>query len=146
MIAPIDALRAVDRYQQSVSAIDGGIRTRQLDPATIHRNKPQPPPVAGESFSEVLRKRVDLDNRPVEFSRHAIDRIAERAIPFGTQQLQRLSEGIDRAQAKGSQTAAVMVDDVAMVVAVNNRTVITAVPVNQLKEGVLTQIDSVLFV
>ena len=54
--------------------------------------------------------------------------------------------GVDRAAAKGAKESLVMIDDVALVVSVKNRTVITAVDKAQLKENVFTNIDSAVIV
>ena len=51
-----------------------------------------------------------------------------RGVSFDSGQLARLQSGVDAAAAKGSREALVLVDGVAMVVAVRNRTVVTALP------------------
>ena len=48
----------------------------------------------------------------------------------------------DKAAAKGSKQSLFMMRDVAMVVSISNRTVITAVDQNSMKENVFTNIDS----
>jgi flagellar operon protein len=56
--------------------------------------------------------------------------------------MQRLQDGVDRAAGKGARDAVVLVDDTAFVVSVRNRTVITAVGTDQMKDHVFTNIDS----
>jgi flagellar operon protein len=53
---------------------------------------------------------------------------------------------VDRAAAKGARESLVMMDDVALVVSVKNRTVITAVDRAHLKDNVFTNIDSAVIV
>jgi flagellar operon protein len=53
---------------------------------------------------------------------------------------------VDKAEAKGAKESLVLVDDVALVVSVKNRTVITAVDRQHLKENVFTNIDSAVVV
>ena len=54
----------------------------------------------------------------------------------------RLGDGVDRAAAKGSRDSLVLVDQTAFVVSVRNRTVITAVDREHMREQVFTNIDS----
>ena len=49
---------------------------------------------------------------------------------------------MDLAARKGSRSAVVLVDDLAFVVAVPNRTVITAIDGGHMKEKIFTNIDS----
>ncbi len=56
--------------------------------------------------------------------------------------LERLQAGVDRAAAKGARDSVVFVDGTAFVVSVPNRTVITAVDSEHMREHVFTNIDS----
>jgi flagellar operon protein len=96
------------------------------------------PAVKGASFAEVLRNEA----APVKFSSHALQRVQRRGIDVGPETLGRLSEGVDRAAGKGSRASVVLVDSTAFVVSVPNRTVITAVDREHMKEQVFTNIDS----
>ncbi len=58
----------------------------------------------------------------------------------------RVKEGVDRAAAKGARESLVLMDNVALVVSIKNRTVITAVDKANLKESVFTNIDSAVIV
>jgi flagellar operon protein len=98
-------------------------------------------PVQGPSFQEVLRSRT-AQAPGVEFSRHALQRLERRGIELGDQTLSRLNEGVDRAAGKGSRESVVFVDGTAFVVSVRNRTVITAVDPEHMREQVFTNIDS----
>ncbi|MBB4661002.1 TIGR02530 family flagellar biosynthesis protein [Conexibacter arvalis] len=98
-------------------------------------------PVQGPSFQEVLRSRTQ-EAQGVEFSRHALQRLERRGIELGEQTLARLSDGVERAAGKGSRESVVFVDGTAFVVSVRNRTVITAVDPEHMREHVFTNIDS----
>jgi flagellar operon protein len=80
----------------------------------------------------------------VEFSKHSLERLSQRGIRLDTTLLGRLSDGIDRAAAKGSKTTLVLVDQTAFVVGVGNRTVVTVADQDNLKERVFTNIDSMV--
>lgn len=87
-----------------------------------------------------------LDAQNVKVSGHAQTRLESRNIQLGDAEWARVSTGIDKAAAKGSKESLVMVDDVALVVSVKNRTVITAVDKSNLKDNVFTNIDSAVIV
>ena len=78
----------------------------------------------------------------MQFSRHALARVQRRGIELDPTTLGRLSEGVGRAASKGSRDSLVLVDGTAFVVSVSNRTVITAVGSEQMKDNVFTNIDS----
>jgi flagellar operon protein len=93
--------------------------------------------VAGPSFADVLARTPD-----VAFSRHALERLQRRGIELGEQDLARLGDGVQRAAGKGSRASVVFLDGTAFVVAVPNRTVVTAVDPEHMREHVFTNIDS----
>ena len=78
----------------------------------------------------------------VRFSKHALERAQRRGIPLDAATLGRLQEGVSRISAKGSRDSLVLVDGTGFVVSVNNRTVITAVGAEHMREHVFTNIDS----
>jgi flagellar operon protein len=93
---------------------------------------------SGPAFAEVLRQKT----QGVQFSGHAIQRVQRRGIEVGESTLERLQDGVDRAAGKGARESVVFVDDTAFVVSVRNRTVITAVDRDHMKDHVFTNIDS----
>ena len=93
---------------------------------------------SGPSFADVLREKTS----GVQFSGHAIQRVQRRGIEVGETTLARLSEGVDRAAGKGARESVIFVDQTAFVVSVRNRTVITAVDRDHMKDHVFTNIDS----
>jgi flagellar operon protein len=96
--------------------------------------------VPGQSFAEALEQAGG--SQPLQFSRHALARVQRRGIELDSTTLGRLSEGVGRAASKGSRDSLVLVDGTAFVVSVSNRTVITAVGSEQMKDNVFTNIDS----
>jgi flagellar operon protein len=78
----------------------------------------------------------------VRFSGHAAERLAQRGVSLDASQLRRLDGGVAQAASKGSRSALVLVDRVAMIVAVPERTVVTAMPTDQAGQGVFTNIDA----
>ncbi|MEA2167865.1 MAG: hypothetical protein QOF76_1165 [Solirubrobacteraceae bacterium] len=91
----------------------------------------------GRSFADVLHA-----ERSVRFSQHALQRVERRGIDVRPETLERLEVGVDRAAGKGARSSVVLVDATAFVVSVPNRTVITAVGREHMRQQVFTNIDS----
>ncbi len=94
----------------------------------------------GASFADALSQADG--QQALQFSRHALARVQRRGIELDSATLGRLSEGVGRAASKGSRDSLVLVDGTAFVVSVSNRTVITAVGSEHMKDNVFTNIDS----
>jgi flagellar operon protein len=109
-----------------------GVRAQPVRPSV---QTPQ-----GPAFADVLRDTTGTP--PVQFSKHAVERLERRNLAVDPASMQRLQDGVDRAAGKGARDAVVLVDDTAFVVSVRNRTVITAVGTDQMKDHVFTNIDS----
>ncbi len=111
---------------------------------------------APASFAELLRVQQGLAGTPVtapaspldlsvsglRFSAHAQTRLQSRQIALQPAHLERLQGAVQRAAGKGSRDALVLMDDIAMVVSIKNRTVVTVVDRDNLKQNVFTNIDS----
>ena len=85
-------------------------------------------------------------SRGVKFSAHALQRLGDRKIELTDSDRIRIAEAIDTAEAKSARESLLLLDDLALVVSVPNRTVITAVEPNSEQNVVFTKIDSVVFV
>jgi flagellar operon protein len=109
-------------------------------PLDIAAQKPAgaAPPVQGPAFGDVLAEKA----AEVQFSGHALQRVRRRGIELGQATLERLQSGVERAASKGARESVVFVDNTAFVVSVRNRTVITAVDRDHMKDHVFTNIDS----
>ena len=86
----------------------------------------------------------DAEEKRLRFSKHAAGRIERREIPLSKDDLTLLSEGIARAEEKGSRESLLLMDDTAFVVNVKSRTIITAVDERAMKEKTFTNIDSAI--
>ena len=76
----------------------------------------------------------------LKFSRHARERLEMRQVTLNDSHLERLHDAVARAGEKGARESLILLDELALVVSVRNRTVITAVPPKP--KGVVTEIDS----
>lgn len=103
----------------------------------------------GVSFQDVLARQRQVGPEASEtsglcFSRHAQERLSQRDIRLDARDLERLEHAVARAEGKGSRESLILMDDLALVVNVRNRIVITAVDAASRKEGIFTGIDSVV--
>lgn len=116
-------------------------RIHELVQGRVETPKPSQTPnaVDGADFSSLLQDRLKVSN-------HAKTRLSSRDLQLDGDKWQRVMDGVEKAAAKGAKESLVMVDDVALVVSVRNRTVITAVGQDQLKDNVFTNIDSAIIV
>ncbi len=103
------------------------------------------------AFKEIFQR--ELRTEPsLRFSAHAQDRLTSRHIQLTSETVERLAKAVDRAAAKGARDALLLMpgasrgEDLALVVSVANRTVITAVDGEHMRENVFTNIDSAIIV
>ncbi|MFI3230821.1 MAG: TIGR02530 family flagellar biosynthesis protein [bacterium] len=77
----------------------------------------------GNSFQQILENN---NTNKVIFSKHATMRLNDRNINLSSSQLERLESGVQTAQKKGIKDSLVLVDNVALLVNIKNKTVVTA--------------------
>lgn len=98
---------------------------------------------AEASFESVFRQKLIRSEEPVilKFSKHAANRLVDRNITLSDSQMERLSDGAKKAGEKGIQDSLVIVDELAFIVNIPNKTVVTAMDQNETNENVFTNID-----
>jgi flagellar operon protein len=103
----------------------------------------QIPPAGAPQFRDVLRSTAAIPSGiALKFSAHAMQRLESRNIKLTPDDVARMNAMADKAAAKGAKQSLFLMNDVAMVVSIKNRTVITAVDHDSMKENVFTNIDS----
>lgn len=120
-----------------------GIRIGPVFPQPVSGGRTAAPQAAGKtgsSFDELLTRELGGDTG-VSFSRHAATRLSERGIELSGEDLQRLGGAVNEASQKGVQDSLVVMDRLAFIVSVPDRTVVTAMPVNEAGATVFTNID-----
>lgn len=116
-----------------------------IKPITGQPEKPRSIPTGQQgSFAELLQDTIAQS--AVKFSAHAQRRLETRQINLTAAEVERLNQGVTRAAEKGARDSLILMDNVAYVVSVKNRTVVTAVDGPNLKENVFTNIDSAVIV
>jgi flagellar operon protein len=92
------------------------------------------------SFDAILAGEV---NR-LKFSKHAQQRLESRNIQLNEADLSSLEQAVDRAGEKGAQDSLVMLRDMAFIVNVANKVVVTALDGKGAEGNVFTNIDSAI--
>lgn len=126
----------INNYQRPVNLLEISQRSGK-PPKTDRTDK--------DSFKEMFSREL-AEDRSVMFSQHASKRLFSRNIELSVEQLGKIADAIDRAEAKGSRETLVLLDEAALVVAVKNRTVVTAFDRDNLRDGVVTSIDSAVII
>ncbi|HTC22057.1 MAG TPA: TIGR02530 family flagellar biosynthesis protein [bacterium] len=100
---------------------------------------------AVQPFDSLLQSTVDR-GQGLKFSAHAKERLGLRNITLSAADLNRMNEAVNKAAAKGARQSLLVMENQAFIVSVPNRTVITALDSNSMKENVFTNIDSAVIV
>lgn len=126
----------IHNYQRPVDLIE-----------IANRNKVETKEQSSEksSFKDMFSREL-ADTRQLHFSKHAHERLHSRGISLSENTINSMADAIDKAEQKGSKETLVLADEAAFVVSVPNRTVITAFDKDNLKEGVVTSIDSAVII
>jgi flagellar operon protein len=93
-----------------------------------------------KSFKEVF----DAEIQQLKFSKHAQERLQNRNMQLNDSDKAQLEKAVQLAEQKGSQDSLVFLKDMAFIVNVKNRTVITAIDSDHLRQNVFTNIDSAI--
>ena len=96
----------------------------------------------GLSFQEVLSRTTEQNQvTELKFSKHAAGRLIDRNIELSEAQMERLQEGARNAGQKGIKDSLVIVDELAFIVNVPNKTVVTALDQTEARGNIFTNID-----
>lgn len=100
------------------------------------------------SFEQILKNKQAgennlqvLENSNLKFSKHATMRLTDRNISLTQEMNRRLENGVEQASEKGIHESLVLVDSLAFIVNVPNRTVVTAMNQKETINNVFTNID-----
>ncbi|PKM54068.1 MAG: hypothetical protein CVV00_09735, partial [Firmicutes bacterium HGW-Firmicutes-5] len=118
---PIPPIRQVQGEQ---------LRTKSIENKNIDTNK----------FANILQQQIQSQDK-LKFSKHASMRLDVRQIELSDDQMTRLEAGVNKAEAKGIKESLVLMDNVALVVNIENKTVVTALDQSEAREHVFTNID-----
>ena len=93
-----------------------------------------------KSFAEVLGDQQH--GMEVKLSAHAQRRLAQQNITISSQDITRIGAAVQKAEMKGARESLMLLKDLALVVNIRNRTVITAIDNTRQRDKIFTNIDS----
>ncbi|MBC8062237.1 MAG: flagellar biosynthesis protein [Clostridiaceae bacterium] len=96
-----------------------------------------------KNFKDALNNAVKK-NESFLISNHAAERLQNRNISLNSADMNKINDGINMADEKGSKECLILYKDLALVTSITNRTIITAVHKESSKGNVFTNIDSVV--
>ncbi len=105
--------------------------------------------VSDISFEDVLRQKQNeavMGTSELKFSKHAANRLNDRNILLTDAQNVRLENGVKQAGEKGITESLVLVDSLAFIVNVPNKTVVTALDQTEANSNIFTNIDGAVII
>lgn len=105
--------------------------------------------VTDVSFEDVLRQKQTqavMESSELKFSKHAANRLNDRNILLTDSQSIRLENGVKQASEKGITESLVLVDSLAFIVNVPNKTVVTAMDQAETNGNIFTNIDGAVII
>jgi flagellar operon protein len=91
-------------------------------------------------FQNAMEPKKDEELR---ISSHAQKRLTERSIDMGAELKSSLKDALNELEAKGAKNSLVITNEGAFVMNVPNRTLVTAMGFEEMRDGIVTNIDSV---
>jgi flagellar operon protein len=114
-------------------------KLKPVEPKISNPNVSNISPSSAQSFDDVLDAKV-------QFSKHAEKRLHSRNIELSSTQKTQLESAVGSLEKKGARDSLILMGELAFVVNVPSKTVVTALTKDQMKEQVFTNIDSTMLV
>jgi flagellar operon protein len=112
-------------------------------PNQINKNVNRQSQNINSNFNTILNNNIDK-SQVLQFSKHANMRLNTRNISLSQDQLLRIEDGVNNANKKGINDSLILVDDIALVINIKTKTVITAM--NDENSNIFTNIDGAVIV
>lgn len=125
----------MDRININIKHLENKFLNNSTDNRRIKENR---------SFEQILNTIQNKDE--IRFSKHAIEKMDIRDITLSKDEVNKLNHAIDKAAQKGVKEALILMGDTAFIASIKNRTIVTTVNREQLKENVFTNIDGAVIV
>lgn len=94
-------------------------------------------------FETYLRKSVEDGNGTLKISAHAEKRLEERNIALSDDLRETLTQAITELSAKGAKDSLILAEGNGFLVNIPTKTLVTALNMGDLKDKIITQIDSI---
>ena len=106
---------------------------------TINKNTVNKQP--NNNFSSILNDAIN-NKESFVISKHAADRLKD--VELTADDMKNINSAINKAEEKGSENCLILYRNAALITSIRNRTIITAIEEERVKENVFTNIDSVV--
>lgn len=100
-------------------------------------------------FSDLMKDKIageKTDEEGLQFSAHAIKRMAERKIELNPMDMQKIREALAKVGQKGARESLILSDKGAFIVNVKDQKVITAMDPASARDSTFTNIDSTVII
>jgi len=91
-------------------------------------------------FGNILQQKIE--NSSLKFSAHAQKRMTANRVSLSDNQIFELEQAVKKVEQKGGKESLIVINDLAFVVSISNKTVITAIDQKRMEDNVFTNIDS----
>lgn len=96
-------------------------------------------------FNSLFEEKLhDLDG--IKFSTHAKQRLDSRGITLDAQSMDKLNNAVNKAEQKGVKDSLILMKDIAFVVNIPNKVVVTTMDQSSMKEHIFTNIDGAIII
>jgi flagellar operon protein len=117
--------------------IIGKIPPTGAQTAGVRANSGPTLPANGQ-FADVFKSKFD----ELKFSAHAQSRVKSRNLSMTPQVMEKLNKAVSGAAGKGAKDSLILLQNMAFIVNIPNRTVVTAMDGESIRDNVFTNIDS----
>lgn len=124
----------INNYNLQDAIIRQAENIKSADRTSGNRNQS-----SGDAFREILSKQIS-------FSKHANLRREERNIVIDPTEMDMLGDACSKAEEKGIRDALIVMNNSAFIINSKNKTVITVMDRNEMKENIFTNIDGAIFI
>lgn len=121
------------------------INIQQIHPSAAQAQPQNVRPAPGKEgvFRDLLEQTIARQDG-IKFSAHAIDRLRTRNILLCSEDIIRINEAVQKAENKGSRDTLILMNGMAFIVSIKNKTVVTAITGEQMQDKIITNIDSTI--
>ena len=120
------------------------ISIRQLENRLINTSLKRPiNAINNKQFEDVL-KDIQSKDEMIKFSKHAIERMESRNIELNEKDFDSIKSAFKKAEEKGIKDALIIIGDKGFIASIKNKTIVTSMTSNQIKDNVFTNIDGVV--
>lgn len=94
----------------------------------------------GIDFKNILQDAISQE-KSVKFSKHAQERLSQRSISLSNTEIDKINTAVEKARAKGVKDSLILMGNLAFIVNIPSKTIVTAVDGENIRDNVFTNID-----